>query len=168
MNTNIEELYKKKYLKYKAKYLNIQRGGVRVSIVTGDIQRALDFFKSYDSQSKVFESKVDRSHFTINNIIDECNIIEYLKKKFINSKFSLITNNSKKNIDVFSTLDDLSKENHTELQKDLQTHFSKNKNLSVSKPTTSYRITFETATEDTAATEAVNRYYTTRKNNIIR
>jgi sugar lactone lactonase YvrE len=28
MNTNIEELYKKKYLKYKAKYLNIQRGGV--------------------------------------------------------------------------------------------------------------------------------------------
>jgi DNA-binding beta-propeller fold protein YncE len=27
MNTNIEELYKKKYLKYKAKYLNIQRGG---------------------------------------------------------------------------------------------------------------------------------------------
>jgi DNA-binding beta-propeller fold protein YncE len=28
MNTNIEELYKKKYLKYKAKYLNLQRGGV--------------------------------------------------------------------------------------------------------------------------------------------
>jgi hypothetical protein len=27
MNTNIEELYKKKYLKYKAKYFNIQRGG---------------------------------------------------------------------------------------------------------------------------------------------
>jgi hypothetical protein len=27
MNTNIEELYKQKYLKYKAKYLNIQRGG---------------------------------------------------------------------------------------------------------------------------------------------
>jgi hypothetical protein len=28
MNNNIEELYKQKYLKYKAKYLNLQRGGV--------------------------------------------------------------------------------------------------------------------------------------------
>ena len=28
MNSNLEELYKKKYLKYKAKYLNLQRGGV--------------------------------------------------------------------------------------------------------------------------------------------
>ena len=28
MNNNIEELYKKKYLKYKAKYLNLQRGGI--------------------------------------------------------------------------------------------------------------------------------------------
>ena len=28
MNSNIEELYKQKYLKYKAKYLNLQRGGV--------------------------------------------------------------------------------------------------------------------------------------------
>jgi hypothetical protein len=31
MNTNIEELYKKKYLKYKAKYLNLQRGGAYIS-----------------------------------------------------------------------------------------------------------------------------------------
>lgn len=30
MNTNVEELYKQKYLKYKAKYLNIQRGSQNV------------------------------------------------------------------------------------------------------------------------------------------
>lgn len=34
MNTNIEELYRKKYLKYKAKYLNLQRGGKLESIVS--------------------------------------------------------------------------------------------------------------------------------------
>jgi hypothetical protein len=36
MNTNIEELYKKKYLKYKAKYLNLQRGGKLEPIVSNN------------------------------------------------------------------------------------------------------------------------------------
>ena len=29
MNNTIEKIYKKKYLKYKSKYLTLQRGGVR-------------------------------------------------------------------------------------------------------------------------------------------
>jgi sugar lactone lactonase YvrE len=56
MNTNIEELYKKKYLKYKAKYLNIQRGGVYLNGVNDpnyqkirtDSKKELPFFMFKD------------------------------------------------------------------------------------------------------------------------
>jgi len=54
MNTNIEELYKKKYLKYKAKYLNIQRGGANISSPALDNKgNVLVIEKEYDYQNLI-------------------------------------------------------------------------------------------------------------------
>jgi DNA-binding beta-propeller fold protein YncE len=57
MNSNIEELYKKKYLKYKAKYLKLQKGGVYPNTNVGDIIKdKLILLRDYDSK-KIQEKK---------------------------------------------------------------------------------------------------------------
>ena len=115
MNTNIEELYKKKYLKYKAKYLNIQKGGGTYNIETSDpktrIPHLLTFLKLYDINSAASIPKLEYSIVYFSGIKADNGDVEtaiaFLTQKYPGKEITKtdITSRNERMISVKSTSD---------------------------------------------------------------